>query len=194
MTFTLAGAHRLPRGQHPYYKASARGPNGRPLCRFCLAEIPAGRRRTFCSAACVTAFKIATNASGWIRPIVFARDRGVCAVCGRDTVRLRRVIGCLAGWIVRSVPPDRLAAAMEAHGWGLRWYNPAALVRAHLLMRFGWSERQARSGRDLWDADHTVPLVEGGEASLANLRTLCVPCHARLTAELAKRKRTKEKR
>ena len=32
--------------------------------------------------------------------------------------------------------------------------------------------------RYLWDADHIVPVVEGGgECDLANMRTLCLKCH-----------------
>jgi 5-methylcytosine-specific restriction endonuclease McrA len=37
--------------------------------------------------------------------------------------------------------------------------------------------------------DHIVPVVEGGGAcGLENLRTLCKPCHKRVTAELAGRR------
>lgn len=45
----------------------------------------------------------------------------------------------------------------------------------------------------LWDADHTVPVVEGGgECDLSNIRTLCLRCHRKVTAEL--RSRTTMKR
>lgn len=40
-----------------------------------------------------------------------------------------------------------------------------------------------------WDADHIVPVVEGGgQCGLENYRTLCHPCHKRATAELARRR------
>lgn len=40
-----------------------------------------------------------------------------------------------------------------------------------------------------WDADHIVPVVEGGgECGLDNIRTLCCPCHKRATTELARRR------
>lgn len=48
-----------------------------------------------------------------------------------------------------------------------------------------------RSSRDApwWDADHIVPVVEGGgECGLENYRTLCKPCHKRETAALARRR------
>ncbi len=42
--------------------------------------------------------------------------------------------------------------------------------------------------RSLWDADHIVPVVEGGGAcDLSNLRTLCLICHRKVTAELRAR-------
>jgi 5-methylcytosine-specific restriction enzyme A len=49
------------------------------------------------------------------------------------------------------------------------------------------------SRRSLWDADHVVPVAEGGgQCDLDNLRTLCVACHREATAELRGRlKRTK---
>ncbi|CAM9444422.1 unnamed protein product [Ascophyllum nodosum] len=37
-----------------------------------------------------------------------------------------------------------------------------------------------------WHADHIVPVVRGGgQCSLNNYRTLCVPCHAKFTKRLA---------
>ena len=44
--------------------------------------------------------------------------------------------------------------------------------------------------RHLWDADHIVPVAEGGcECDLANMRTLCLQCHRQATATLLKRLR-----
>lgn len=42
--------------------------------------------------------------------------------------------------------------------------------------------------RSLWDADHILPVAEGGgECDLRNLRTLCLRCHRLATAELRAR-------
>ena len=44
------------------------------------------------------------------------------------------------------------------------------------------------SRRSLWDADHIVPVAEGGgQCDLDNLRTLCLICHRAATARLRER-------
>jgi 5-methylcytosine-specific restriction protein A len=53
----------------------------------------------------------------------------------------------------------------------------------------------ARGTGHLWQADHIIPVVEGGgECGLENLRTLCRACHLRETAELARRRAEARKR
>ena len=51
-----------------------------------------------------------------------------------------------------------------------------------------WGLRGLR--RSLWDADHILPVAEGGgECDLSNLRTLCLRCHREATAALRERLR-----
>jgi 5-methylcytosine-specific restriction endonuclease McrA len=89
---------------------------------------------------------------GYLREQVFARDRGVCALCRLDTERLRGDKRKL---------DYRARRAFEAE-WGRR--------------------------RQLWDADHILPVAEGGgECDLSNMRTLCLRCHRAVTAELRAR-------
>lgn len=38
-----------------------------------------------------------------------------------------------------------------------------------------------------WDADHTIPIVEGGPCAIDNLRTLCRVCHKSVTKSLLQR-------
>lgn len=46
------------------------------------------------------------------------------------------------------------------------------------------------SRRSLWDADHILPVAEGGgQCDLDNLRILCLPCHRETTAQLRLRLR-----
>jgi 5-methylcytosine-specific restriction endonuclease McrA len=93
---------------------------------------------------------------GYLRDRVLARDAGICAKCGTDTVALRR---------------------------DMRRMDLAA--RRKFLREWGLTERNRKS---LWDADHIVPVAEGGgQCDLANMRTLCLKCHREATAELRTR-------
>ena len=56
-----------------------------------------------------------------------------------------------------------------------------------MLAKWGMTKLNRRS---LWDADHIVPVVEGGgECDLSNIRTLCLLCHREVTAALRERRR-----
>ena len=56
-------------------------------------------------------------------------------------------------------------------------------ARAAGLSLYGMKSINAR--RSLWDADHILPVAEGGgQCDLDNLRTLCLPCHREATAHL----------
>src|SRR5580700_9256900 len=68
-------------------EALQRGPNNLPLCRWCDLEILAKRRRTFCSDYCVHQHRLRTD-PGYLRDQVFARDRGICALCQANTVAI----------------------------------------------------------------------------------------------------------
>jgi len=69
-------------------KTKERGPHGRGICRYCGKEVPAGRR-TFCDDECVHEWRLRTD-PGYLRDRVLARDRGICAVCGLDTIEFYR--------------------------------------------------------------------------------------------------------
>ena len=54
------------------------------------------------------------------------------------------------------------------------------------LRLYGLQSIAAR--RSLWDADHILPVAEGGgQCDLDNLRTLCLLCHREATAQLRAR-------
>jgi len=60
-------------------------------------------------------------------------------------------------------------------------------ARRKFLKEWGLTERSRKS---LWDADHIVPVAEGGgQCDLANMRTLCLKCHRQATAVLRLRLR-----
>jgi 5-methylcytosine-specific restriction endonuclease McrA len=54
---------------------------------------------------------------------------------------------------------------------------------------------KARTRKSLWDADHIVPVAEGGgECDLQNIRTLCLRCHREATMQLRGRLRATKAR
>jgi 5-methylcytosine-specific restriction enzyme A len=63
--------------------------------------------------------------------------------------------------------------------------------RARLTAWTQWSLKPGQRN-SLWDADHIVPVVEGGgECDLENIRTLCIRCHREATADLRRRRSSK---
>jgi len=154
-----------------------RGPNGRALCRQCGSEVPKGSR-SFCSTACVHSWKLTTD-PGYQRKQVFERDRGVCSMCGLDTEAL-----------LRAYHEARQAAYRESTGRDVEPHYSS------FWWRVGYDETNARlralgfiPGRSCWEMDHVLAVVEGGGGcSIDNLRTLCVPCHRKVTRELRARR------
>ncbi len=70
----------------------------------------------------------------------------------------------------------------------------AALKRARGAARAAglrfYGMETVTSRRSLWDADHILPVAEGGgQCDLENLRTLCVACHREATRLLRERLR-----
>jgi 5-methylcytosine-specific restriction endonuclease McrA len=133
-----------------------KGESGRALCRWCRLEVPP-RRQTFCSDWCVHEWRLRTN-PGYLREQVLKRDKGVCTLCGINTL---------------------------AAYWELK--RSRGRKRFNLMTRWGL---KAMSRKTLWDADHIVPVCEGGgECDLANIRTLCLVCHRLQTSDLRERRK-----
>src|SRR5260370_1567 len=64
-------------------------------------------------------------------------------------------------------------------------------ARAAGLSLYGMKTITSR--RSLWDADHILPVAEGGgQCDLDNLRTLCLLCHREATRELRARLRRQD--
>ncbi len=119
---------------------------------------------------------------------------------------------CLCRWCELEVPAGRqtFCSAFCVEEWRLR-SNPSHLRErvferdkgiccvcgvncvaeyAHLRRLRGGARLKAeiawglKGRKSLWDADHIVPVVEGGgECDLSNMRTLCLKCHRRRHAE-----------
>ena len=123
--------------------------------------------------------------------------RALCRWCGRETPPGRRTFcsdACVHEWKLRTDPGYLREKVLERDAGvcakcgidtvslrrDMRRLDFAA--RRKFLKEWGLTERSRKS---LWDADHIVPVAEGGgQCDLANMRTLCLKCHTQATAEL----------
>ncbi len=137
-----------------------RDTDGRKLCRLCATRLPKFKQR-WCSDACRDQAYLQCS-PGHMRAAVRRRDKGVCARCGLDTVKLR----------------DELRDLCHKYG------RDGEAYRSHLLLMWGpWVLRSP-----LWQMNHKQAVAEGGEIwGLKNVETLCIPCHQEHTKMLRKR-------
>ena len=124
--------------------------------------------------------------------------RPLCRWCNLEVPRGRSTFcsgWCVEEWKLRS---DRVALRQRvferdhgicaqcgldciAHFLYLRKLRGAGRTRAE-------SDWNRGSRKSLWDADHIVAVAEGGgECDVSNMRTLCLKCHRKVTAELRAR-------
>lgn len=137
---------------------------GRVGCRWCGTAV-AGRRQSWCSTDCVRAYEVLALPAV-TRKVVVKAAGGRCQLCEWAVVASEK----------------RVRAQVAALSWAKRRLFTTWLEK--WLGKGGFSRR-------FYDIDHTIPLVEGGEHRLANLRLLCRPCHRGETTKLA-RKRAEE--
>ena len=129
------------------------------------------------------------------------RDHGVCAVCGLDTIamfdQLQPLIAGPATWHLYHGEPNVGMAyhAARRHGIGEATGPDIILLSAmdavaDRLRITSWHTLT----RSLWQADHIVPVAEGGgECGLDGYRTLCIGCHQGATQALRARLRAKRR-
>lgn len=177
-----------------------RGQKGR--CAWCgTYDLPKGRR-TWCSQQCVDAYLIVSSPAH-VRAALRKRDGGICAVCGCDADAEYRV------WVERRRTVSRLTERLLTQyrfslGWdgrkmAFRRDEPATPQERQAFRDYMYAKycpgRWTPGRRSGWDADHVVPVVEGGgECGLDNYRTLCHPCHKDATAELAARRALRKRK
>lgn len=144
-----------------------------------------------------------TKAGGWIARAEIERNAAgaaLCRWCGGEVPKPRRTFcseNCVDQWKLRTDPGylrdkvferDRGVCAQcgtdtIALRKDMRKLDYAA--RRRLLKAWGLREGSRKS---LWDADHIVPVAEGGgQCDLSNMRTLCLKCHREATAALRTR-------
>lgn len=131
------------------------------LCFYCGAKL-SGRRTRWCSNECVINYQFLIGVTSVIRHEVNARDKGICAKCGVNTISLKKDIMNTA---VKEFP-----SLLEKYK---NYFSKSILTLKDLLSRM-------RS--TLWDADHIIPVKDGGGLSLIdNYQTLCISCHKKKT-------------
>jgi 5-methylcytosine-specific restriction enzyme A len=131
--------------------------------------------------------------------------RSLCRWCGIEVPKGRRTFcsdWCVSEWRLRTDPGYLREQVFErdkgvcAH-CGLDTTAEWARIRRsrNAKQRGALAEWGLRgmTRSSLWDADHILPVSEGGgECDLSNIRTLCIKCHRNATAEL--RLRSTERR
>lgn len=166
-------------------KPLVKGPNGRNCCRWCGKET-APPRRTFCSNECVDEYLIRRQPQ-YARRRVWERDNGTCTMCGLKVWKLQSRYH-----YARPENLRRRTYLKKEHLYPNRrkrfdrWIQLRRQAREAIVKEYPWV-----SGVSMWQADHIVPVCEGGgECGLDNLRLLCTPCHKEETKKLAKRRAT----
>ena len=157
-----------------------------PLRAWCWGGGPiAAPRRTFCCDECVHFHTLRTSGRA-VRAALLVRDGGVCALCGVDAGAAHKGAAAAVAEAVRSwdsaAVPKRTKAEAARTALGLHLGIAAPVFAPHA--RIGTSTRYPRPSKgSFWQADHIVAVSEGGgSCGLSNFRTLCVPCHAAVTA------------
>jgi len=140
---------------------------------------------------------------GWVRASEVKRGasgRPLCRWCRAETPLRRRTFcsdACVHEWKLRTDPgylreqvlkrDAGICAQCRVDTVALRrdMRRLDFAARRKFLKEWGLAERSRKS---LWDADHIVPVVEGGgQCDLSNMRTLCLKCHREATAALRAR-------
>jgi 5-methylcytosine-specific restriction protein A len=138
---------------------------------------------------------------GWVDRQSMATSssgRPLCRWCNLEVPRGRFTFcsaWCVEEWKLRSDPGHLRQRVFErdhgicaqcgldcvAHFRHLKKLRGAARSRAE--SEWNWGSRKS-----LWDADHIVPVAEGGgECDVSNMRTLCLKCHRNFTSALRAR-------
>jgi len=177
------------------YRDVVPDPDGVRRCRCGCGEPVEKGRRNWASQRCIDQHRIRSD-PGFVRRTVEERDRGVCAACGIDTAaesaRLTGLLADLGTEVSTELSWEPVARTL--HGPLAAWLG----LPAQSLSPFrDWPDRDPwpatlwiRWRVEIpWEADHVTPVIEGGgECGLDGYRTLCLPCHRRETAALARRR------
>ncbi|TYJ42383.1 hypothetical protein E1A91_A03G086000v1 [Gossypium mustelinum] len=143
---------------------------GEPLCKLCQkpcegrnAKSPEYFEDLFCNLGCYEEYRLRTSSS-FIREELFQLEHGICTNCQLDCHQL-----------VKHLKPLSLERRWEY----IARVAPKIASQKSLVDKLVSDPSEGNA----WHADHIVPVYRGGgECRLENMRTLCVACHAVVTA------------
>lgn len=167
-------------------------------CSWCGTFDLPKNRRSWCSDKCVDAYRMISD-PGFVRSKVHERDQGICSGCGLDCDELAKEFNRFKSRR-RSYFSWQTIGHERTRKMIARW-GPKGAPNVYARYVQAINRRYKEMSKDLtaqgfdtqrttfWDADHIVPVVEGGgECGLDNYRTLCQPCHKAETKALAARR------
>jgi 5-methylcytosine-specific restriction enzyme A len=145
------------------------------LCRLCRQPCPQGER-SWCSERCLREY-LTISSGNYVRAKLLERDRGICALCGVDCLRMDEALKSLRDDLLHpllmSIHP-MIAATLRAEGW------------TNTRLRGKGCYSDALEFSSCWEADHIVPVASGGgQCGISYFRTLCYVCHKKVSANQA---------
>lgn len=160
--------------------------DGRRGCRWCGADLKRAGAKA-CSPTCVTevSHRMHPQVLAWA---VWERDGGLCALCGDITeLPLRLLLRTR-----HTTERIRCSYSFESRDF---WTGIVGALERQVEERFASqiagrfaSLPYLRHVPRPWEADHVVPVSEGGGCcGLDGMRTLCRACHNSETAALRRR-------
>ena len=130
-------------------------------------------RRTWCSEACFQAYTAILPST--CASLAYSRDRGICQLCGVDTIRITSLfLKFRQRWMTATTPDETQ-----------EWKAVFETFAAHVV-DLGFRLKRDHI-RNMTEGDHIIPVVRGGGLTgVENYRTVCVPCHTAETRKLNK--------
>jgi 5-methylcytosine-specific restriction endonuclease McrA len=141
-----------------------------------------------------------TKTGGWIAPAEIRKSAAgvpLCRWCAGEVPKPRRTFcseACVHEWKLRTDPGYLREKVFERDRGVCAKCGIDTVALRRDMRKLDYASRRAflkswglREGsrKSLWDADHIVPVAEGGgQCDLANMRTLCLKCHREATAAL----------
>ena len=172
--------------------------DGLPPCRWCKGAVRPPRKAWCGRQECQDRWALRTAGQSGCRSVCESRDRGVCALCGLDVIKVKaeydEIVKIesdkLLSHLISGFEIPRYRAVtewIERTRWQARCIMAGCPEGREFAARVGIPWSALLAGRTLWEADHIVPIVDGGDPfDPANLRTLCIACHERETSRQAR--------